>query len=93
MAAARQLVVRGRHQPKLVLAQPPPCAATPLALVDATLRHPQGSLPTFERLSLSLTLTLSLSLNLSLTLALALTLTRCAATMTTACSSHSRGAR
>ena len=74
MAAARQLVVRGRHQPKLVLAQPPPCAATPLALVDATLRHPQGSLPIFEGLSLTLALTLSLALTLTLTLTLALTL-------------------
>ena len=44
-------------------------------------------------LALTLTLTLALTLTLTLTLGLALTLTRCAGTMTTACSSHSRGAR
>ena len=52
MAAARQLIVGERHQPKLTLAQPPACGELPLELLGATLRHPQGSQPILEGLSL-----------------------------------------
>lgn len=41
--AARKLIVGGTHQPKLVLAKPPPCDGVPLRLKGANLRHPQGT--------------------------------------------------
>ena len=43
MEAARQLIGGERHRPKLSLARPPACDAVPLRLLDATLRHPEGS--------------------------------------------------
>jgi len=43
MDAAKKLLSGERYQPKLKIAQPPPCGELPLALIGATLRHEQGT--------------------------------------------------
>jgi ATPase subunit of ABC transporter with duplicated ATPase domains len=52
MDAAKKLLSGDRYQPKLKIAEPPPCGELPLALIGATLRHEQGTQNIMEGASL-----------------------------------------